>query len=391
MYPDTANYTEENPAAMLGQGACLARKAEGNDMLSNLQKLLDSYIEMGIPGYDATVYQGGRCIWRRQEGYADLERRIPMRGNERFNLYSCSKPVTVTAAMLLYEKGLFALDDPLSEYLPEFAEMTVKTEEGVRPVKTPITLRHLFSMQAGFNYDVHTPALERARQDTSGQCPTRAAIGYLAQQPLDFEPGTQYGYSLAHDVLAAVVEVISGEKYEDYVKRVIFEPLGMKNSSFLLSASERERLAPQYHFDPVSKRAVDCGRGNPYILGAQYASGGAGLASTAEDYMRFLEALRTDALFARPETLKLMTTDQLSDSSRKTYGFRAHHGYGLGVRCPYPGLKATDFGWDGTAGAFAAVDRSRDISFFYVQHLLDSPHFASRFDALDALYRDLDA
>lgn len=358
-------------------------------MMNHLQKLLDSYLDMGIPGYDAMVYQKGECIWRRQAGYSDLEKCIPMQGNERFNLYSCSKPVTVTAAMLLYEKGLFDLDDPLSDYLPEFAQMSVKTESGIRPVKTPITLRHLFSMQAGFNYDVHTPALEKARQDTHGLCPTRRAIGYLAQQPLDFEPGTRYGYSLCHDVLAAVVEVISGERYEQYVQRTIFEPLGMKHSSFLIPEHERAALAVQYTFDPASGRAVDCGRGNQYLLGSQYASGGAGLVSTAEDYMRFLEALRTDALFERPETLPMMITDQLSDSSRKTYGFCAHHGYGLGLRCPYQGLKATDFGWDGAAGAFAAVDRSRDISFFYVQHLLDSPHFAARFDALDALYSDI--
>ena len=360
-------------------------------MLKNLMKLLNSYLDMGIPGYDVMVCQKGECVWRHQAGYSDLEKRIPMQGNERFNLYSCSKPVTVTAAMLLYEKRLFGLDDPLSDYLPEFAGMTVKTENGVRPVKTPITLRHLFSMQAGFNYDVHTPALEKARQDTGGLCPTREAVSYLAQQPLDFEPGTKYGYSLCHDVLAAVVEVVSGERFEEYVKRTIFEPLGMKRSSFLIPEHERAALAKQYRFDPVSGCAVDCGRGNQYILGAQYASGGAGLVSTVEDYMRFLEALRTDALFEHQETLEMMITDQLSDSSRRTYGFRNHHGYGLGLRCPYKGLKATDFGWDGTAGAFAAVDRTRDMCFFYIQHLLDSPHFASRFDVLDASYRDLDS
>lgn len=359
-------------------------------MLKNLRKLLDSYLDMGIPGYDVMVCRKGECIWRHQAGYSDLENRIPMQGNERFNLYSCSKPVTVTAAMLLYEKGLFGLDDLLSDYLPEFAEMTVKTESGIRPVKPPITLRHLFSMQAGFNYDVHTPALERARQNTNGLCPTREAVGYLAQQPLDFEPGTRYGYSLGHDVLAAVMEVITGERYEAYVKRAIFEPLGMEHSSFLITEQERNALAKQYIFHPETGCAVECGRGNPYILGPQYACGGAGLVSTAEDYMRFLEALRTGALFEHSKTLQLMITDQLSDSSRETYGFRAHHGYGLGLRCPYKGLKATDFGWDGTAGAFAAVDCTRDISYFYVQHLLDSPNFASRFEALDALYSDVD-
>jgi len=359
-------------------------------MFDQLGQLFDSYLRMGVPGYDAMLCHRGVCIWRQQGGYADLEKGVPVRGNERYNLYSCSKPVTVTAAMLLWEKGLFGLDDPLSTYLPEFAEMTVKTAQGVSQAKTPITLRHLFTMQAGFDYDVHTPALERARRDTDGLCPTRKTIGYLAQQPLAFEPGTQYGYSLCHDVLAAVIEAITGERYEDYVRRVIFEPLGMQRSSFLIPAHEREALAVQYCYDEKLGRAVDCGRGNQYIMGPQYASGGAGLVSTVEDYMRFLEALRTDALL-RPDTLRLMTTDQLSESSRRTYGFAAHHGYGLGLRCPYGDLKATDFGWDGAAGAFAMVDRTRDLSLIYVQHLLDSPHFGARFAVLDVLARDFDA
>ena len=360
-------------------------------MFDNLTQVFDSYLAMGVPGYDVTLCHRGKCIYRRQAGYADVERRILVRGDERYNLYSCSKPVTVTAAMMLYEKGLFQLDDPLSAYLPEFEHMTVRTQDGVVPARTPITLRHLFTMQAGFNYDVHAPALEQARRDTDGRCPTREAIGYLARQPLDFEPGTRYGYSLCHDVLAAVVEVITGERYEDYVRRAIFAPLGMARSSFLIDDTERAALTTQYRYDPQRGCAVDCGKGNPYQLGSQYAAGGAGLVSTAEDYIRFLEALRTDALFERPETLKLMITDQLSDSSRKTYGFNAHHGYGLGLRCPYKGMKATDFGWDGAAGAFALVDRTHEITLFYVQHLLDSPHFAKRFDMLGVLYDDLGA
>lgn len=358
-------------------------------MFPNLEKLLDSFLAAGVPGYDVMICRGGEIIYRRQKGFSDLENRVPVQGDERYNFYSCSKPITVTAAMTLYDEGRFRLDDELAMYLPEFAHMTVKTPDGVRPVKTPITLRHLFSMQAGFNYDLDTPALLQARKDTHGLCPTRETVAYLARQPLDFEPGTRYGYSLCHDVLAAVVEVISGEKYQDFVKRRVFDVLGMSHSTFLLPQGERSTLAQQYRFDPLQGRAVNCGPDNPYLLGAQYAAGGAGLVSTTEDYMRFVDALRAGEKLVRRETLKLMTTDQLSDTSREVYGFREHHGYGLGLRCPYPGLPATDFGWDGAAGSIMAVFPQEDVSFLYVQHLLDSPCFGRRFEILDAVKADL--
>ena len=118
-------------------------------MFESVKSFCDSFLEMGVPGGDLYIKQDGKELLRYTFGYSDLENQIPVKGNERYYLYSCSKPITCVAALQLWEKGLFKLDDPLSDYLPEFAEMTVKTEDGIRKAKTPILIRNLFTMTAG--------------------------------------------------------------------------------------------------------------------------------------------------------------------------------------------------------------------------------------------------
>ena len=340
-------------------------------MFEKLSRFCDLFLEMGVPGYDLLIYRDGKEVFRRYNGYSDLENKIPMNGTERYNIYSCSKVITCTAALQLWEKGLFSLEDRLSDYMPEFAEMTVKAEGGVRKAERPILVRHLFEMTAGFSYVTASPSLIKCRKETEGKCPTREAMRYLAREPLLFEPGERWEYSLCHDVLAALVEVLSGEKFEDYVKKNIFDAVGMSRSSFMLPEEELDTIAQQYRFEQgrpvnVGKRII------PYKIGTEYASGGAGGISTVEDYMRFLEALRTHKLLA-PETLTLMQTDRLTESQRSTYWTRATHGYGLGVRCPVGVAPYTDFGWGGAAGAFLAVDTENAISVYFGQHLLMSP------------------
>ncbi len=340
-------------------------------MFTNIKRLCDSFLEMGVPGFDLAVYQSGSCVLRYTRGYSDLEHQVKMSGKERFNIYSCSKPITCTAALQLWEKGLFSLEDKLSDYMPEFAEMTVRTEEGIRKAENPILIKHLFEMTAGFSHEYHSPELTRAFEETQGRCPTREVMKYLAKEPLLFEPGTRWEYSLAHDVLAALVEVLTGEKFEDYVKKNVFDVVGMDNSTFLLPEEEIETMAQQYSFE--NGKAVNCGKNIfNYKIGSEYASGGAGGISTVDDYIRFLEGLRTHKLL-KPETFRMMTTDRLSPEQKRTYWLKTSHGYGLGVRCPKGEPHYTDFGWGGAAHAFAAVDVENEISLYYGAHLLLSP------------------
>ncbi len=340
-------------------------------MFEKLTKFCDLFLEMGVPGYDLLVYRDGAPVFRRYNGYSDLENKVKMNGRERYNIYSCSKPITCTAALQLWERGLFSLEDKLSDYMPEFAEMTVKTEGGVKKAENPILVKHLFEMTAGFSYATASPSLMRCREETDGKCPTREVMKYLAKEPLLFEPGDRWEYSLCHDVLAALVEVVSGEKFEDYVEKNIFAPLGMKDSTFMLTEDETDTVAEQYQFVAGAPKNV----GKPittYKLGSQYASGGAGGISSVEDYMRFLEGLRTHRLL-KPETLRLMQTDRLTEQQKRTYWSQATHGYGLGVRCPTGVGPNTDFGWGGAAGAYLAVDTENAISVYFGTHLLSSP------------------
>lgn len=348
------------------------------DTFEKLTQYMDHFLEMGVPGYACVVWQDGKCVYRHENGYSDLEHRIPMNGKERVNLYSCSKPFTCTAAMQLWEQGAFSLEDELYRYLPEFREMTVRTADGLRAAEKPILIKHLFEMTAGLNYNVSSPSLMALRKDTDGLCPTREAMRYLAREPLDFEPGASWQYSLCHDVLAALVEELSGMPFETYEKKNIFDRLGMSHSTFRLPPEELGTIACQYQFDEQSGKVVNVGPEiRNYKLGALYASGGAGAISTADDYMLFLEAMRQGETLLKRSTIQRMATDRLNETQTAAYNthvFWLTHGYGLGMRCPKNGSPCTDFGWDGAAGSYMAIDPEYGLTFFYTQHMLDSPN-----------------
>lgn len=338
-------------------------------MTDVLGEKLDAFLAMGVPYVDCIVMKDGVCVYRQSRGWLDPEKTKPVRGNEKYNIYSCSKLITCTAALQLYEKGLFAPDDPLSLYMPEFRHMTVRTDHGTVPATHPITLRQLFTMTAGFTYDLNLPELQKCRQDTGGLCPTREVMRYLAQAPLKSEPGTVWRYSVCHDVLAALVEVISGLSFEAYVRQHIFEPAGMKNSTFLFPESRLSELAEQYRWQ--DGRAVLTDGKNSYRLGPAYASGGAGAVSTPEDYITFLEALRTGKLL-RPDTVTLFEINQVTEAQMNgpEYAVRGRRGFGMGQSCPSVFNPRPDFGWGGAAGAYYCVDRQHRLTALLCAHLL---------------------
>lgn len=129
-------------------------------MFSEVTKFLDKMIELGVPGTDCIVYKSGKEVYRHMNGYSNLEEKIPTKGNEFYNIYSCTKIVTCVAALQLYEKGMFDLDDNLSKYMPEFEIMHVKTADGVKKAENSITIRHLFTMTAGLNYETSSVSIE---------------------------------------------------------------------------------------------------------------------------------------------------------------------------------------------------------------------------------------
>ena len=342
-------------------------------MFEQTKALCQQFLKRGIPGFDLIVYKDGQCVLRYMGGYADPEGKIPMRGKEKYHIYSCSKLFTCVAAMQLWEKGLFSLEDNLADYLSAFREMTVKTGNGIEKAKNPIKIHHLFEMTAGLNYDMQTPTLKEYYEACDYRCPTVEMVNEIAKTPLEFEPGTGWRYSLCHDVLAALVEVLSGERFENYVEKHIFAPLGMENSDFLHPMEDWSGFARQFRYDSITGEYEPWWK-NAYRPGKEYASGGAGCVSTVEDYIKFLEALRVGDVILKKETIAMMATDRLTEQQRQMYTYdKVVNGYGLGMRTPRLDPTWTEFGWGGAAGAYASVDPVNNITFYYAQHVLNAP------------------
>ena len=359
--------------------------------------LLKRFEAMGIPLIDCIVYHRGNCVFRHYAGFSDEAKQKPANGRELYNIYSCSKLITCTAALQLVEKGDIGLDAPVYDYLPEFRKLTKRVDGRIKPVKNTMTVRQLFSMTAGLTYALGTENLKQCYADTNGEMPTREVMKYLAQDPLAFEPGEGWLYSLCHDVLAAIVEVVAHERFGEYVKKHIFDPVGMKNSTFLLPDERLPEIAAQYSWREEEQKFVPIGpRITPYKLGSRYESGGAGCVSTVEDYIAFLEALRSGELLLRRDTVKTMSTPQIPEKFTQEAipepprpFMVAGYSYGLGVRCPKPGVAKPDFGWGGAAGAYFAILPEAEATIFYAQHVRSSPNKSLRIELPTSLADDL--
>ena len=164
---------------------------------TDLKNFMDRLTSWIIPGNSMTVYYKNERVFSYSSGFSDVENKQRMQGDELLNIYSCSKVATVTAALQLYEKGFFLLDSPVSEFIPEFSEMTVRDESGaIRKSKNPVTMRHLFTMTAGLSYDLYSPEIQKVRTLTNGRMPTVEVAKGIAKEPLLFEPGEKWNYSL---------------------------------------------------------------------------------------------------------------------------------------------------------------------------------------------------
>lgn len=355
---------------------------------AKLTAYLDSLIDMGIPSVDMIVYRDHAPLYRHMAGWKDAEKKVPLAGNETYCLYSCTKVFTSCAAMQLIEQGKLHLDDPVSLYLPVYANLTVKSEDGPRPAWRPMLVRHLMSMQSGLNYDAATPAVRQVIEATKGQASTRQLAEAKALDPLEFEPGTNFLYSLSHDVLAAVIEVASGMKFSEYLKKNIFDPLGLTTIGFQLKETDHARQCAQYMyngekktFDPIGNEEL------PYRYTPNYESGGAGLISDLRDYSTFADAIACDGKskdgysVLTPAMIQLWSANQLGPVSRKTFDVWARRGYsyGLGVRTRVTlqeGGRGSigEFGWDGAADSWVMIDPHLHLSAFFAMHVRGFPY-----------------
>lgn len=371
---------------------------------TNLKHCLDRIVqEYHTPGVDCIVYRNHEMIFRYWNGMRDLERGLPIDGKELYLIFSMTKLLTCTCALQLLEQGKFQLNDPVSMYLPEFASMKVTRQE-VNPehgkditsgsatvfatqytddgyAKQPMTIRHLFTMCGGLDYDLWCAPITKAISE--GKTTTLELVKAMGDKVLGFEPGTRYDYSLCHDVLGALVEVWSGQTLGQYMKENLLEPLGMKDTSFGVpkDANRLSRMAALYRFSgdgQIQKEELAC----PYNITEAYESGGAGVVSSTEDYAVFLDALACGGMskdgkrILSTAAVNLMKTNHLFGKPLEDFNqVRPGYGYGLGVRTHLDPAKSgsfsplEEFGWDGAAGAFALADCANQLSLTYFQQI----------------------
>ncbi len=336
-------------------------------------------VEKCVPGFDCIIYYKHKPLYRHSAGFASVEKQTPITENTLYHGYSITKLMTCTAGLQLLEQGKIHLDDPVATYIPEFANMNVLRENGeITPAQNVMTVKDLFCMTAGFNYNLKSPALLRFREETGGACPTDLLPKYLAQQPLEFEPSTGWKYSLCHDVLAVVIQRVSGMRFSEYMQKYIFDPLGMQDTGFYLTPEKEKRMADKYWYHADTGVRENVGLDNSYQFGSAYESGGAGIITGANDYMKFADALCAGDILIKRETTRLMYQDHLPSNVQQQYVQTQHSGfsYGLGVRTIIDQELAEstvgfgDFGWGGAAGAFITMHMEKEITVVYLQHML---------------------
>jgi CubicO group peptidase (beta-lactamase class C family) len=322
------------------------------------------------PGYVMIVARHGKVVFSAATGFRDIEAGLPMTLDTKFRIASMTKPVTSAAIMMLVEDGRIHLHDPVARYLPEFAEMRVATgfddkgDPTTEPAKRAITIEDLLTHTSGLGYvfDRKTPLGKIWSQ--AGFTPARDLAEFtkkIASLPLYFHPGERFFYSFSDDVLGRVIEVVSGEAFDQFLAHRLFIPLGMKATSFHLTQSEMPGLATIYRRDPqggLERRDTPLA-GNltdPNLP----PSGGGGLVSTVPDYLRFAQMMANGGSFGgkrylSPVTVAQMTRNRLKPNSQEEFwgANSAGLGYGLGLgvitdsgRTPYLSSDG-DFAWGG--------------------------------------------
>lgn len=374
------------------------------------QHLLSRYVEPGkIAGALTLVARRGEVAWLSPLGLMDRERKAPMRADTIFRIYSMTKPVTSVALMMLHERGAFALADPVHRYIPGWENLRVYRYGRypnfvTEPVARPMTVRDLLTHTSGLSYDImeRTPVDEAYRKlGIGGPAGTLGdMVEKLATLPLEFSPGTRWGYSVATDVLGFLVEVLSGQRFDEYLRTQIFEPLGMLDTGFTVPADKLGRFAANYVRLPGSTEAtlMDDPADSPYARPRTMFSGGGGLVSTAADYFRFAEMLRRGGeldgkRILGPRTIAYMTRNHLPDGRHLTslappgsFSETRYEGVGFGlgvsvvvdpVRAQVP-TSAGEYSWGGLASTAFWVNPAEDLVVVFLTQLVPSATFDFR-------------
>jgi CubicO group peptidase (beta-lactamase class C family) len=390
--------------------------------LARIDRHFARYVDDGrLPGWLVLVSRRGRVVHLATRGRRDLEADLPVEVDTRFRVYSMTKPVTAVAAMQLYEEGAFALKDPVDRFIPSFADVRVWRDgpaSGPRttPATGPVRLWHLLTHTAGLTYGFHhahpVDAMYRAAgfewvtpegRDLAECCDAWAGL------PLLFEPGSEWNYSVASDVLGRVVEVVAGQPLDRFLRERVFGPLGMGDTGFWVEETAAGKLAALYRADPGGGRpARDDDLGGRALRRPACLSGGGGLVSTAADYHRFTEALLgggelDGARLLGSRTLAYMARNHLpGGADLESFGRRLFAettfdgvGYGLGFAVlldpvankvlSTPG----ELAWGGAASTFFWVDPAEQLTAMFLTQLMPSSTYPLRSELRQLVYQAL--
>jgi CubicO group peptidase (beta-lactamase class C family) len=366
------------------------------DRTQRLMDVLRREVASGrLPGAVAMIARHGQIGLFEAVGQQDPRTGAPMKTDSIFRIYSMTKPVISVAVMMLVERGQLLLSDPVSRWLPEYANQQVATASGLEPVRQAATVQDLLRHTAGLTYEfLGDSSVQRQYGEVKIASRERTNAEFsqtLAALPLQFQPGTVWAYSRATDVLGRLVEVVSGQGLGAFLQTEIFGPLGMVDTGFAVPTEQHHRIAEPFAHDPdggVPMKVLEP-RQVPAMEG-----GGGGLMSTAMDYTRFLQCLRNrgeldGVRLLGPHTVDYMTADHLGGIPANGTLLPPGHGFGLGfaVRThlglsPVPGSVGLYY-WGGIAGTTFFVDPALDM---YAMLMVQAPN---QRDYYRPLFRDL--
>lgn len=364
-----------------------------------LDNLLENFVQAGVPGCGLAVSYKGEIVYTGYRGLANIEEGRRVDENTIYRIASCTKNITATAVMTLYEEGRLLLNDSVSDYLPCFKDIPYQTldasgEVVVRPTSRPLTIRDLLTMTSGIPYmgKGSLTGGDYAEQIGSMFSMYRLTLQELAQKvsqvPLDFDPGSHWRYGLSYDILAAVAEAVTGMRYSDFLRQRIFKPLGMENTTFYCTNDMFRDLAGVYCLK--DGKQVNIGR-EPNITesnGNKLESGGGGLLSTLGDLVKFAGMWGQGGVWEGNRILSRNTIDLMRKNhlkggaledfrrmSENAYPWYQGYGWGLAGRtlidCQDAGSNGSlgEFGWCGAYGPYILADPGRQLGVAYTQQM----------------------
>src|SRR5947199_415525 len=397
------------------------------DRLEN--HLKQRYVDAGrFPGTQLLIYRRGKVVHSTVKGFADLERKAPVKDDTIFRIYSMTKPITSVAFMMLVEEGRVALDEPVYKYIPEWKNLGVfqagtfpafLTKPPTRPMLIVDLLRHTSGLTYGFQQRSNVDAAYREKKigEVIKAGTLQSMIGDLAKIPLEFSPGEAWNYSVSTDVIGYLIGKISGIPFEQFLKQRIFDPLGMADTDFFVPADKVHRFAACYNADPggmMSFHAVEKKGGltlqddpatSSFLIRPSFISGGGGLCSTAADYLTFCRALLNGGELGGvrligPKTLALMTTNHLPggrdlpEMSRSMFAEATYNGIGFGLgfsvtmdpaKTLIPGSPG-EYAWGGAATTSFWIDPAEELIAIFMTQVLPSSAYPVRRELRTMVY-----